>query len=281
MTINSDCNVEHEITPNDTTMYRTAESEQNEMIGDYDVNHENMKSLMATIPQPPPPQPTKPAIIQRAVIVDQIHLTRSSLKTIPTDMAGAVIEEKRHEMPEFKNHVEVAEPTSVALDRDTPDYLEPELIHQKERMRDTRQIPRIDVTSPSPDLPELKPTATERRLPTPDFFPPPPNPAETAKMSLKPVLKKQKNVNEKTVVQQKRNVEMDTTRTPSRLTFGEKLDKFRAISLDEPKATQLVEELPPPPLGMVTSTPFVGRGIEKKQVCLRDSLISSLILPAE
>merc|ERR1712106_123083 len=170
------------------------------MIGDYDVNHENMKSLMATIPQPPLPQPTKPAIIQRAVIVDQIHLTRSSLKTIPTDMAGAVIGEERHEMPEFKNHVEVAEPTSVALDRDTPDYLEPELIHQKERMRDTRQIPRIDVTSPSPD-----------------FFPLPPNPAETAKMSLKPVLKKQKNVNEKTVVQQKRNVEMDTTRTPSRL----------------------------------------------------------------
>lgn len=275
MTINSDCNVEHEITPNDT-MYKTAESEQNEMMGDYDVNQ--MKSMMPHPPPPPPPQPTKPAIVQRAEIVDQIHLTRASLKMIPTEDA-AVIEEKRHEMPEFKNHVDVAEPNSVAADRDTPDYLEPELIHQKERMRDTRQIPRIDVTSPSPDLPELKPAASEhRRLPTPDFFPPPPNPAETAKMSLKPVLKKQSNVNEKTVVQkQQHNVDMDTTRTPSRLTFGEKLDKFRAISLDEPKPagtqgkTQLAEEeqelpLAPPPQGMVTSTPFVGRGLEKKQV---------------
>ena len=45
----------------------------------------------------------------------------------------------------------------ASVDRETPDYLEPELIHQKERMRDTNQIPRIDVISPSPELPELRP----------------------------------------------------------------------------------------------------------------------------
>ena len=189
-------------------------------------------------------------------------------------------------MPEFKNHVEMVEPGEV-VERETPDYLEPELIHQKERMRDTASIPRIDVTSPSPDLPELKPTGsssqTDKRLPTPDlaFFPPPPNPAETAKMSLKPVLKKQGEVEGEDEEPEK--ADMNATRTPSRLTFGEKLNKFRAISLDDPQQapptkktsnTQLeqthVVDLPLPPQGMVTSTPAVHRIVpSKKQVCFQ------------
>ena len=41
VTINSDCNVEHEITPNDT-FYRTADSEKE--YGDYNVNQE-LKAL--------------------------------------------------------------------------------------------------------------------------------------------------------------------------------------------------------------------------------------------
>ena len=265
------------------------------MIGDYDINHE-IKSMLPCQPQVPPP-PTRPAIIQRAEIMDQLHLTKASLKTVPDHGLEemAIEDEKCQIMPEFKNHVELVEPGEV-VERETPDYLEPELIHQKERMRDIASIPRIDVTSPSPDLPELKPTGstsqTDRQLPTPDlaFFPPPPNPAETAKMSLKPVLKKQGEVEEE--VEESEKADINATRTPSRLTFGEKLNKFRAISLDEPQQApqtmktsnaQLeqthVVDLPLPPHGMVTSTPAVHRILpSKKQVCFSWKVIKIILL---
>ena len=118
-----------------------------------------------------------------------------------------------------------------------------------------------------------------KRLPTPDLFPPPPNPAEAAKMSLKPVLKKQ---DVQLDVEPEEKPDMNATRTPSRLTFGEKLNKFKAISLDDVNTapvkksskTQLEQPQMPPP-GMVTSTPAIGRTLplSKKQV---RSLFSSL-----
>ena len=126
-------------------------------------------------------------------------------------------------------------------------------------MRDTNLIPRIDIISPSPEMPELRPTATgvEKRMPTPDFFPPPPNPAEAAKLSLRPVLQKEAQVDEETNEDQ--GEQLSTTKTPSRLTFGEKLSKFRAISLEESSKMPNEAPLAPPPGGLVTSTPAVGR----------------------
>ena len=66
-----------------------------------------------------------------------------------------------------------------------------------------------------------------------ESFPPPPNPAEQAKLSLKPVFKRQEGLDEdQGVADGNRFEDMDTTRTPSRLTFNEKVKKFRAISMD-------------------------------------------------
>ena len=120
-------------------------------------------------------------------------------------------------------------------------------------------------------------------MPTPDLFPPPPNPAEAAKMSLKPVLKKQ---DAQTEVEPDEKPNMNATRTPSRLTFGEKLNKFKAISLDDVNTapvkktskTQLEQTQMPPP-GMVTSTPAIGRTVplSKKQVCSLSSSFRRLI----
>ena len=66
-----------------------------------------------------------------------------------------------------------------------------------------------------------------------ESFPPPPNLAEQAKLSLKPVFKRQENLDEDQGATNGHELDdMNTTRTPSRLTFNEKVKKFRAISMD-------------------------------------------------
>ena len=104
-------------------------------------------------------------------------------------------------------------------------------------MRDTNQIPKIVVQSPGVEMPILRSSSSQNSMPKPSMsdesFPPPPNPAEQAKLSLKPVFKRQEGLDEdQGVADGNRFEDMDTTRTPSRLTFNEKVKKFRAISMD-------------------------------------------------
>ena len=108
---------------------------------------------------------------------------------------------------------------------------------QKEQMRDTNQIPKIVVQSPGVEMPILRSSSSQNSMPKPSMsdesFPPPPNPAEQAKLSLKPVSKRQEGLDEdQGAADGNRFEDMDTTRTPSRLTFNEKVKKFRAISMD-------------------------------------------------
>ena len=103
-------------------------------------------------------------------------------------------------------------------------------------MRDTNQIPKIVVQSPGVEMPILRSSSSKNSMPRPSMsdesFPPPPNPAEQAKLSLKPVFKRQEGLDEDQCATDGRFEDMDTTRTPSRLTFNEKVKKFRAISMD-------------------------------------------------
>ena len=103
-------------------------------------------------------------------------------------------------------------------------------------MRDTNQIPKIVVQSPGVEMPILRSSSSQNSMPKPSMsdesFPPPPNPAEQAKLSLKPVFKRQEGLDEDQCATDGRFEDMDTTRTPSRLTFNEKVKKFRAISMD-------------------------------------------------
>ena len=107
---------------------------------------------------------------------------------------------------------------------------------QKEQMRDTNQIPRIVVESPGVEMPILRSSGSQNSMPKPSMsdesFPPPPNLAEQAKLSLKPVFKRQGNLDEEGTTDGHQLDDMNTTRTPSRLTFNEKVKKFRAISMD-------------------------------------------------
>ena len=108
---------------------------------------------------------------------------------------------------------------------------------QKEQMRDTNQIPRIVVESPGVEMPILRSSGSQNSMPKPSMsdesFPPPPNLAEQAKLSLKPVFKRQENLDEDQGATNGHELDdMNTTRTPSRLTFNEKVKKFRAISMD-------------------------------------------------
>ena len=165
--------------------------------------------------------------------------------------------------------------------------MEADLVEQKGKMRDINLIPNIMVDSPSPEMPELRPTAVAEQ--SSFAFPPPPNPVEQAKMGLKPV-----------PVAPVIEVEDVPTRTPSRLTFNEKVNKFKAISMENinqilkpPKAPQLNNQgagvagkhctlynLPDGDeqnkVGLMTSTPALQRGyIRSRENVLENKTVIS------
>jgi len=253
VTINSDLNEEYQITPNQTQYITADEPSQGSpegLIQDSDNElamgeNVDLNEKFVCPPHEGLPIPTQPARIHRMEIheasdqfLNNLQSLKHSLKQVPliqSELHGQ--EECKITQHEFQNHVETqVHDQPLPGTRPSPDYLEPDLIQQKEQMRDTNQIPKIVVQSPGVEMPILRSSSSQNSMPKPSMsdesFPPPPNPAEQAKLSLKPVFKRQEGLDEDQCATDGRFEDMDTTRTPSRLTFNEKVKKFRAISMD-------------------------------------------------
>lgn len=138
------------------------------------------------------------------------------------------------------------------------DFVAPELVDAKNKMRDTSQIPKIVVHQATPELPKLKPTQS------------------LVSQMPKPFVKEEKTQSFTALLpgpglQQPRfNTNMDIVKTPSRLSFPEKLAKFKAAdraysehiappAVPVPSVSTIEEDDQPTPLSIVTSTPAVDR----------------------
>ena len=255
VTINSDLNETYQITPNGTpneTQYITAD----------DVSVDSTDAYELPIAKP---ARTKQALVYSVAIDDQpedflrdLQNQKGQLRSpAPFNAVEHSVGEQNFAKHKFTTHVETKE--SGDVERTTPDYIDGQLVEQKDKMRDINQIPKITVATPSPELPQLK--TVPQNIQNDSFtFPPPPTEAEKAKMGLKPV--------PETEDQESSSEPEVPTRTPSRLTFNEKLTKFRTISMDQEKQPKisksnpdLLEEIGSELIqaGLVTSTPSVQR----------------------
>lgn len=179
---------------------------------------------------------------------------------------------------EFKNKVDLEKVLNSRITNlNSPDYLDSSLVEEKQNLRDIDTIPSITVQVPTPEKVQLRPVLPSASLPCPFNVPSVPAQAIKPSVSLFPVDEESLSTYSS----------LDT-RTPSRLTFHEKVAKFRAkISIGSGSENEL--ELPPrmtiqnnglndglhPNLdglhdgigrGIVTSTPAVSRSIQAEKV---------------
>ena len=172
---------------------------------------------------------------------------------------------------EFRNKVDIEEVLNARIDTNSPSYLENSLIKGKEQLRDINTIPSIQVQSPTPEKVQLRPVHQSPSLPCP--FNTLPDAVAVKRASLVPV------ESESTTCST-----LDT-RTPSRLTFNEKVEKFRRFSdfgsseihlnINKIEPEKNVNDNIPQhegPRGMVTSTPAVPRTLAVEKVNFKENI---------
>ncbi|CAG5094548.1 Oidioi.mRNA.OKI2018_I69.XSR.g13658.t1.cds [Oikopleura dioica] len=154
-----------------------------------------------------------------------------------------------HHVPVTEYIDDVDSEEAVVVNREEIDYMEPKLVEAKSKMRDANEIPRISVQTATPPFPTLRKTSgmDVRQLPKP-------------------------NLGLSDLQEESLNVTQDlgkVPQTPSRLSFPQKLAKFRnaeASTSSEkciftaPRSKgDVTDSDKPTPLSVVTSTPSVDR----------------------